>query len=186
MRKAAKDLAGGITARVLVGSELQMSSLRPQPPTERGMVNAEKDQFDALMKLAEFKRAIRDQRRQFGWKFTATALVAPADLAMFPKDINNCVAIPAVVLVCVVHTLWVYCNMLSNERDRSDMYYYKNLAEKLLSKEMAIKDIKRRPKGPLYLFQQPTCLFPILTAYGVGCFSIVVRILAMLHANQGQ
>jgi hypothetical protein len=135
-------------------------------------VSIDKDQFDALIKLAEFKRAVREGRRQIEWKFTATAYVALAGLSVL--NIPWCVVAIAVVLIWALHTLWVYWNMSSNERDRTEMYHYKDSAEKFLPAEIRYSDPKR-VSGPRALFQQPACRFQIITSYGLGCFAIAVR-----------
>ena len=132
----------------------------------------DKDQFDALMKLAEFKRAVREGRRQIEWRFTATAYVALAGLSVL--NIPWRVVAIAVVLIWVLHTHWVYWNMSSTERDRAEMYHYKDLAEKLLPAEMRYCDPKR-VSGPLSFFQQPACLFQVAASYGLGCFAMAVR-----------
>lgn len=139
-----------------------------------------KDQFDALIKLAEFKRAVREGRRLIEWKFTATAFVALVGLSIVPDKVPLCVVVVAVILIWVLHTHWVYWNMSSTERDRAEMYHYKDSAETFLPVEMRYRDPKRAT-GPLSFCQQPACLFQVLTSYGLGCFSIAVRYFGWAH-----
>ena len=133
-----------------------------------------KDLLDALMKLAEFKRAVREGRRQFEWKFTATAFVALAGLSAFPEKAPFCAVFVTVILIWVIHTHWVYWNSSRAERDRDEMYNYKGHVEKLLPIEMRYHDPNNVSKM-LPFFQRTAALFQIFTGYGIGCFSLAVR-----------
>ena len=141
------------------------------------MASLDKDQFDALMKLAEFKRAVREGRRQFEWRFTATAFLALAGLSIFPQRASVWVIAAAAVLICVVHTRWVAWNSESAERDRVEMYNYKDAAEKMLPPELQYFDPKRR-RDPLSFLEQRGVRFQIFSAYGIAVFSIIVRLLS--------
>jgi hypothetical protein len=143
-------------------------------------MSIDKDQFDALIKLAEFKRAVREGRRQIEWKFTATAFVALAGLSVVPDKAPLSVVIVAVILICILHTHWVYWNMSRTESDRAEMYHYKDLAESLLPTELQYRDAKR-VLGPLSFLQQAPCIFQVLTGYGLGCFAIAVRYFGWAH-----
>jgi hypothetical protein len=131
----------------------------------------EKEQFDALMKLAEFRRTVREGRRQIEWKLTVTAFVALAGLSIAP--IRWWIVLLAAIVVCVLHTKWVLWNMSRNESDRPEMYFYKDLAEKLLPSDHY--DLTRT-KAPRSLSQQPAAWLQIGTAYGLGIYSIVARL----------
>lgn len=47
----------------------------------------DKEQFDALIALANFKSVVREARRQIEWRFTATAFVALAGLSVLPDKL---------------------------------------------------------------------------------------------------
>jgi hypothetical protein len=131
----------------------------------------EKDRFDALMKLAEFKRAVRDGRRQFEWKFSASAFVALVGLSAFPKDAPPIIIVLAVAAILMLHIYWVYWNQSRSEPERVEMYRYKDAAEKMLLGSTQYKDNKQMP-----FYKQLACWFQIITACALGCFSIAVRI----------
>lgn len=136
------------------------------------MSDNSKDQFDALIRLAEFKRAVREGRRQFEWKFTAMALLALAGLSVAPA--NFWVTVAGALGLCVFHTWWVILNNHRNERDRVDMYHYKDKAEELLPEKLRC-DNSDWVKGPISLCKQQLGIIQIVTVYAVGCFAIAVR-----------
>jgi heme O synthase-like polyprenyltransferase len=130
-------------------------------------VDSDKDRFDALMKLAEFKRAIRDSRRQFEWRFTATAFIALAGLTVTPQRAPVYVIAIAVIAIWIIHTYWVFWNSSRNEQDAREMHKYSECAEQLLPAEMRQEHKRGVPPWGAY--------FQIGTAFLVGFFTLAVR-----------
>jgi hypothetical protein len=139
----------------------------------------DKEQFDALIKLAEFRRGVRDGRRQIEWKFTATAFAALAGLSVVPDKAPLYVVIVAVISICILHTLWVYWNMSRTNSDRAEMYHYKDKAEKFLPTKLRYCDPEGRVPGPLSFLP---FIFQVLTGWGLGFFVIAVRYFGWAHA----
>ena len=135
------------------------------------MPHFDKDRFDALMKLAEFKRAVRDGRRQFEWRFTATTFVALAALSVFPERATAGPVMAGILVICLVHTLWIYWNQKRSEEDRVEMNNYKDEAEEMLLEKSRYQKATAKP-----FYKQPACWFEIGTAYLVALFSIAVRL----------
>jgi hypothetical protein len=129
-----------------------------------------KDQFDAQMRLAEFKKSIRDGRRQFEWKFTGTTLAALAALSVFPATATLWMVILAIVVLCPLHTGWIIWNQNRSEEDRVEMNSYKDAAERML-----LGKARHHKNDAMPFYKQLACMFEILTVYLVAVFSILVR-----------
>ena len=130
-----------------------------------------KDRFDAYMKLAEFRRAIREGRRQFEFRMTATVFVALAGLSLYSKNIPKWLVVGAVLFILVSHTGWVWWNFVRNEDDRVDMYRNKDAADELLTGK------SREPPQRLKFRKAGGSLFQILGSVAIGIFTLVARLL---------
>ena len=131
----------------------------------------DKDRFDAYMKLAEFRRAIREGRRQFEFKMTATVYFALAGLSLYPKNIPIWLVVGvAVPIILVGHTLWVFWNFDRNESDRVQMYRNKGAAEELLTGQS--RELRR-----LEFRKAWGSLFQIIGSYAIGIFTLAARLL---------
>jgi cbb3-type cytochrome oxidase subunit 3 len=134
------------------------------------VTNFDRDRFDALLKLAEFKRTVREGRRQFEWRFTATAFVALAGLSVFPEKANAWGITAVILVLCALHTFWIFWNQSRAEQERVEMYNYKDEAEAMLFGKS-----RYQPSVRLPFYKQPACRFQVGTAYLIALFSIAVR-----------
>src|SRR5713101_2243066 len=105
-------------------------------------------------------------------KLGASGKPSTRAISVFPEKAPTCLVIPAILLLCLVHTLWIGWNQNRSEEDRVEMFDYKDAAEEMLL------GTKRHPENkPLPLYKQPACIFEIGTAYLIASFSITVRLL---------
>jgi hypothetical protein len=129
----------------------------------------DKDRIDALIKLAEFKRAVREGRRQYEFQMSATAYVALAALSVYPVKVPIWIVLIAALTACAIHTLWVYRNFLSNEEGRVQMYQHADEAEKILTGH------ERKPYH-LRFYQAFPSLLQLAPSYALTLFAVLVRL----------
>jgi hypothetical protein len=96
----------------------------------------DKNTFDALMKLSDFRFQRWLDRRKYEWRmsFAIWALLAASihyknELFHDPLPLVICLAL---VLVVILHTCWVISNWISNERDIDGAFYYSDHARQLV------------------------------------------------------
>jgi hypothetical protein len=92
----------------------------------------DKDPFDAHLKIAEFYRKVRDERRQHEWRLTlglwltlAAGIVAVKDLPHIPMR----VVLGFLGLVLLFHLGWVWDNFWLRNRDTDRAYKHLRKAE---------------------------------------------------------
>jgi hypothetical protein len=93
----------------------------------------EKDRFDALMKLAEFRLSRRNIRTAFDWKITLVLWAALAGIIYLKFEISPYLLGPALILLVSSHALlWSGQIWARNEEDMKTAFYYASHAEHLL------------------------------------------------------
>jgi hypothetical protein len=93
----------------------------------------DKDRFDALMKLAEFKSDIREKRQEIEWKISVAVWTLTAASMAYLRGTPVFWSLLAVVVLVVVHSwLWVRTNFNSAERDADFMYYFMDHASRIV------------------------------------------------------
>ena len=93
----------------------------------------DKDRFDALMQLANFRREIRQSRVTTYWYVTLGIWAAIAATATALHGISYLILIPAGLLLVGVHIYWIYWNYIASERTAAWMYYFYESAEHAIS-----------------------------------------------------
>jgi hypothetical protein len=91
----------------------------------------DKDRFDALMKLAEFRRQVRQSRRETEWRVTMAAWGLVVVSAVSLKS-NPVLYSAFASLMCLMHFLWVRWNFRTSERDIRIAFEYVDAASKIL------------------------------------------------------
>ena len=89
---------------------------------ERQMDDEEKARFDALIRLAEFRRQYRDARRSVEWRVNFAVWALMIGIATTLKSYSIGYAVVAVIAVAVLHCLWIRDNFQRNERDSPKMW----------------------------------------------------------------
>lgn len=140
-----------------------------------------KDQFDALMKLAELRRDRLDKRRDFEWKMSLALWALLAGSAATLKIHSPVFLIPIFFVIVFGHAiLWVRPIWVRNRYDLLMLMFYLERCEQLISSEVSVRD---RPK---LAFDFRTSLgfagdwaaqFHVLTtvALGIGAYLIIGR-----------
>jgi hypothetical protein len=100
----------------------------------------DKDQFDAFMKLADFRMKVRMERRQLQWRVSLGLWIALAAGMIAFKNAQIHVSLwllaPFLAVVVLGHAvLWVFGNWWRNERDAVQAYRMIAQAEALLDVE---------------------------------------------------
>ena len=94
---------------------------------------SQKEQFDALLKLAEFKCNIREKRRDIEWKVSLALWAITGAAVAYLKGHSFLWSVVLLGCVVLMHSLlWVRTNYDSNERDARQMYFYLNHAALLV------------------------------------------------------
>lgn len=97
------------------------------------MEKADKDRFDALMKLAEFKREVREKRRAIEWKGSAGVWVLTAGAITYLKGHSPLLLLLMLGVVVVLHSwLWLRTNYMRSQRDADRMYYFMDHAARIV------------------------------------------------------
>ena len=84
----------------------------------RQVMTFDKDRYDALMRLADFRREVREGRRQFEWKVSFIVWAALAGIAAYPRPIPFWLVLISLMLITFAHVLWVKWNWLRNDEER--------------------------------------------------------------------
>lgn len=132
--------------------------------------------FDALMKLADFRRQYRDTRRSIEWRVNLAAWAVMVGLIVTLKNYASWQAISAAFVITALHFLWVRWNFRSNERDSKPMWNHYDNARKVLQ----IKEAEP-PKKLNTLFQH----FPAFAAV-IVTFVLDAAVIALLWQNKWQ
>lgn len=138
----------------------------------------DKERFDSLMKLADFRVGIREARRTHEWRVSLGLWVGMAAGLISLRDVPQLVLIIALPLVVFCHAwFWVRWNWVSGERDARLAYYYFDTAQALLLEDSPPPErrpIKRLERMYGYLLHGPP-LFQILAtaflAVGLALFA---------------
>jgi hypothetical protein len=108
--------------------EIPTPPAAPTPPIDQ-------ERFDSLMKLADFRRQVREERRQLEWKLSLAlwAAMAARDECIPRPTVSNCALGIGLVLVVGAHiAFWVEASYLRNERDAKQMYDHLDPAQRML------------------------------------------------------
>ena len=100
-------------------------------------MNDHKDQFDAFMKLADFRMNVRKERRQLEWRVSLGLWVGLAAGMIAFKNLQfhipQTLLVVSLVIVALGHAwLWVVGNWWRNERDAKRAYCMIAKAEAVL------------------------------------------------------
>lgn len=128
----------------------------------------DKERFDALMRLADFRTGIRAARRTLEWRVSLGLwLGMGAGLISLP-DIPEHILVLALIIAVVIHAFWVQWNWVSNEREAHKAYYYAETAEAMLL----------LPNSPVPNMPIPTRLYRLFgfIVHGPCFFQILVTI----------
>jgi hypothetical protein len=98
----------------------------------------DKKQFDAIMKLADFRFAIREARRKHEWQVSLGLWVG---MGAAMVSLKGWVPVPVLTLVLpaiiIGHALfWVRWNWMRGERDSRLVYYYIKKAEWMVFRDV--------------------------------------------------
>jgi hypothetical protein len=139
------------------------------------MEQNEKNSFDALMSLADFRLRRAFNRRDYEWKVTlgVWALFAAAIGHPLPREDTTAV-IWIVMIICVAHILlWVRHHWDRSTIDLRMAFWFAEIAERKFSFHESPPAKVRPPEMDfcerymLFLFQ-PACLAQILTTIVLG------------------
>lgn len=105
----------------------------------------DKDRFDALIKLAEFKSNIREKRREIEWKTSLGLWALTAGAILYMKGHSKFLLLILLFVIVIGHSwFWARTNFISAERDADMMYYFMDHAARLV-----IQDCVPDP-GPIF------------------------------------
>src|ERR1700730_16634664 len=109
------------------------------------MSDPKEEQFDALLKLADFRFRIRESRRQHEWRVSLGVWVGlGAAIVSFKGIVPISLQMFVLPLIVAGHALlWVRWNWVRGERDSRLVYYYIEKAESLLLEDAPTP--QRRP-----------------------------------------
>jgi hypothetical protein len=146
----------------------------------------DKERFDALMQLANFRREIREARRNIEWRVTLTtwAALGAASLSTIPRDVPQCYILIGALLVLIFHILWIAHHFRVHEEERLLMYYYKDRAEYLLlPAEITEPSRPTRDDFPKAL-QAPTYPVPLAEMITTLFLAAVLCGMALVHLRR--
>ena len=110
----------------------------------------DKDRFDALMKLADFRVGIREARRQHEWRVSLGLWVGMGAGLVALRGIPILVLFPALIIVVLGHAIfWVRWCWKANERDIRLAYFYAEIAEGMFLPDAPTPDKRRLNKKEL-------------------------------------
>jgi hypothetical protein len=75
----------------------------------------DKDRYDALMTLADFRRVIRESRRIFEWRVSFIVWAALAGIAIYPHRLPFWIVSTSAFVIAALHVLWVKWNWIAND-----------------------------------------------------------------------
>jgi len=105
----------------------------------------EKERFDALIKLAEFRQARDRSRRELEWKFSVAlwALLAASPVYITKRPNDLLLAFVLVLINFIYAFLWANETRIRNRMEVEIAFYYLEQAEKLI--DPAINS-RKKPK----------------------------------------
>ena len=107
-------------------------------PTQRtkraaSFTSAHKNRFDALMKLAEFRTAQRDNRRIYEFRVSGVLWLGLAAATVQFRAIPHCILLTALPVIILSHAFfWVRWASSKNRNDLLLAKYYTEIAENLV------------------------------------------------------
>jgi hypothetical protein len=121
---------------------LDFTMYESNPKTRRTF---EKERFEALVSLADFRRKVREERRQLEWKLSLALWVAMGAgmLAFRDHPLSNCALGVGLIFVIGLHAIWVNANYTRNERDAGKMYDHLDQAQAMFPLHGKHKDIDK-------------------------------------------
>lgn len=104
------------------------------------MKSEDKDRFDALMRLGDFRFQRWQDRRKIEWRVSLglwaliAALIAALahDRKLLEHLPHNCIVVLAMIFVVIVHAYWVWFNWDRNQKDINHAFYFADSARQLL------------------------------------------------------
>lgn len=127
-------------------------------------------QFDARMKLADFRRQYREARRSTEWRVTLAAWALLAGLVATIRSYHAWQAVAAAAVIVILHFLWVRWNFDAAERDARRMWAHFDAARKIVG-----ADEPEMPSNPRNVFRH----FPAFAAVVVSAM-LAVAVIALL------
>jgi hypothetical protein len=104
---------------------------------EDEMNQKEKDDFDALMRIADFNIKQFNERRDYSWKiafgFWGAIIGSIAVISPYRDSVSLWVLIPFGVLVVIIHTLWLSGVFHADQKDKKLAFEMRNRAIKMLN-----------------------------------------------------
>jgi hypothetical protein len=111
------------------------------------MAPHDKERFDALMKLSDFRFARWQNRRGIEWKmsyaFWATLVSAATYQKLSDLPIPLCLIAAVLIIAVVLHAHWIRTNWISNQMDILTAFHFAEHAEKILELDGSPKPKKR-------------------------------------------
>ena len=116
-----------------------------------------KDEFDALMRLNEFRFNRWQNRRTYEWRVSLALwawMVAATYYLQVSKDKPDlpphsiCVSVIVSFVVVLLHIIWVRSNWLRNMKDINCAFYYWDRARVLLPGELGLDPQPDEDQGP--------------------------------------
>lgn len=109
------------------------------------MTPSERARFNALMRLAEFRRLRRVTRVQNEWKVSLGIWAMLAAASLYTKDKPIWALLVWLIIIVAGHGwLWVRWNWIANEKDARLAMYYAEKAEGMILQDAP--DSSRRPE----------------------------------------
>jgi hypothetical protein len=105
----------------------------------------EKERFDALLGLADFRRKVREERRQLEWKLSLALWIAMGAgmIAFRDHPISRWALGISLIVVILLHGVWVHSNYMRNERDAQRMYDHLEQAQAMFPLRREHKDLRK-------------------------------------------
>ena len=88
------------------------------------MEMTDKERFEALMKLAEFKSNIREKRREIEFKVSIGLWAITGGGVAYLKGHSLPWSVTLIGIIVLAHWLWVRTHYNSSERDARELYFY--------------------------------------------------------------
>lgn len=123
--------------------------------------------FDALMKLAEFRRQYRDARRAIEWRVTIAAWALIVGIATTLGTYPRWAIVILVAWIFVGHFTWVRWHFFAAERDAKKMWDHYDAARKLID--------ALEPDGP----PQPKTVFRHFPAFAAIFVTAILGVIVI-------
>ena len=138
----------------------------------------DKERFDSLMKLAEFRIGIREARRSIEWRLSLGLWLGMGAGIISLRNVPQIMLMTALIFLVVCYTwFWIRWNWVSGERDARKAYYYAEIAEAIIlvdAPKAERRSLTDSEKIYGFLFHGPPIiqiLATILLAIGLAMFS---------------